>query len=182
VAKIRRICDEHGILLIFDEIQCGVGKSGYNFAFEEAGIIPDVLCLSKAIGGGLPMAILVKHTGTFRGNQLAMVSGAKALEIITRDNLVEHANIAGQYLRMGLEKIQSRVNCVAEVRGKGLMLGLEIQDPSGELNKFGEPKSAPQLTLAIQRSFPSAIDYLFRANRLRTTYARRSNSCCWWRS
>ncbi|MGG5573084.1 pyridoxal phosphate-dependent class III aminotransferase [Vibrio diazotrophicus] len=161
--ELRRICDEHGILLIFDEIQCGVGKSGYNFAFEEAGIIPDVLCLSKAIGGGLPMAILVinkkfdtwkpgEHTGTFRGNQLAMVSGAKALEIITRDNLVEHANIAGQYLRMGLEKIQSRVNCVAEVRGKGLMLGLEIQDPSGELNKFGEPKSAPQLTLAIQRA------------------------------
>ncbi|WP_246745480.1 aminotransferase class III-fold pyridoxal phosphate-dependent enzyme, partial [Vibrio cholerae] len=93
-----------------------------------------------------------EHTGTFRGNQLAMVSGAKALEIIQRDNLVEHARIAGQYLRAGLEKIQSRVNCVAEVRGKGLMLGLEIKDPSGELNKFGEPKSAPQLTLAIQRA------------------------------
>ncbi|WP_154171740.1 pyridoxal phosphate-dependent class III aminotransferase [Vibrio metoecus] len=161
--ELRRICDEHGILLIFDEIQCGVGKTGHNFAFEESGIIPDVLCLSKAIGGGLPMSILVinkkhdtwrpgEHTGTFRGNQLAMVSGAKALEIIQRDNLVEHARIAGQYLRAGLEKIQSRVNCVAEVRGKGLMLGLEIKDPSGELNKFGEPKSAPQLTLAIQRA------------------------------
>ncbi len=161
--ELRRICDEHEILLILDEIQCGVGKTGYNFAFEEAGIVPDVLCLSKAIGGGLPMALLVinkkfdtwkpgEHTGTFRGNQLAMVSGAKALEIINRDSLVEHANIAGQYLRMGLEKIQSRVNCIAEVRGKGLMLGLEIKDPSGELNKFGEPKSAPQLTLGIQRA------------------------------
>ncbi|WGY47097.1 MULTISPECIES: pyridoxal phosphate-dependent class III aminotransferase [unclassified Vibrio] len=161
--ELRRICDEHGILLIFDEIQCGVGKSGYNFAFEEAGIVPDVLCLSKAIGGGMPMSLLVinkqhdtwkpgEHTGTFRGNQLAMVSGAKALEIIQRDNLVEQANIKGQYLRMGLEKIQSRVNCVAEVRGKGLMLGLEIKDPSGELNKFGEPKAAPQLTLDIQRA------------------------------
>ncbi|ENM5927868.1 pyridoxal phosphate-dependent class III aminotransferase [Vibrio mimicus] len=161
--ELRRICDDHGILLIFDEIQCGVGKTGHNFAFEESGIIPDVLCLSKAIGGGLPMSILVinkkhdtwrpgEHTGTFRGNQLAMVSGAKALEIIQRDNLVEHAKLAGQYLRAGLEKIQSRVNCIAEVRGKGLMLGLEIKDPSGELNKFGEPKSAPQLTLAIQRS------------------------------
>ncbi|MCG3733270.1 pyridoxal phosphate-dependent class III aminotransferase [Vibrio cincinnatiensis] len=161
--ELRRICDEYGILLIFDEIQCGVGKTGYNFAFEEAGIVPDILCLSKAIGGGLPMSLLVikkqhdtwrpgEHTGTFRGNQLAMVSGAKALEIIERDSLVEHANIAGQYLRMGLEKIQSRVNCVAEVRGKGLMLGLEIQDPSGELNKFGEPKAAPELTLAIQRA------------------------------
>ncbi|KOO12219.1 2,4-diaminobutyrate 4-aminotransferase, partial [Vibrio xuii] len=112
--ELRRICDVHGILLILDEIQCGVGKTGYNFAFEEAGIVPDVLCLSKAIGGGMPMSLLVinkqhdtwkpgEHTGTFRGNQLAMVSGAKALEIIERDNLVEHANIAGQYLRHGLE-------------------------------------------------------------------------------
>ncbi|USD40048.1 pyridoxal phosphate-dependent class III aminotransferase [Vibrio sp. SCSIO 43135] len=160
---IRRICDEHEILLILDEIQCGVGKTGYRFAFEEAGITPDILCLSKAIGGGMPMSILVfnkkvdtwrpgEHTGTFRGNQLAMVSGAKALEIIERDNLVEHANIAGQYLRLGLENIQKRVNCVAEVRGKGLMLGVEIKKPSGELNKFGEPASDGELTLRIQRA------------------------------
>ncbi|WP_174269917.1 pyridoxal phosphate-dependent class III aminotransferase [Vibrio splendidus] len=160
---LRRICDEHGILLIFDEIQCGVGKTGHRFAFEESGVNPDILCLSKAIGGGLPMSLLVfdksidtwkagEHTGTFRGNQLAMVSGAKALEIIERDGLVEHAKIAGQYLRQGLEKIQSRVNCIAEVRGKGLMLGAEIKQPNGELNKFGEPKSDGELTLAIQRA------------------------------
>ncbi|WP_404969964.1 pyridoxal phosphate-dependent class III aminotransferase [Vibrio campbellii] len=161
--ELRRICDDHGILLIFDEIQCGVGKSGYNFAFEEAGIVPDILCLSKAIGGGLPMSLLVinkqhdtwkpgEHTGTFRGNQLAMVSGAKALEIIQRDNLVEHANVAGQYLRFGLESIQKRVNCIADVRGKGLMLGVEIKNPNGKLNKFGEPLSDGQLTLDIQRA------------------------------
>ncbi|EPQ8264051.1 pyridoxal phosphate-dependent class III aminotransferase [Vibrio alginolyticus] len=161
--ELRRICDEHGILLIFDEIQCGVGKTGYNFAFEESGIVPDILCLSKAIGGGLPMSLLVinkqhdtwkpgEHTGTFRGNQLAMVSGAKALEIIQRDNLVEHANIAGQYLRYGLESIQKRVNCIAEVRGKGLMLGVEIKTPNGKLNKFGEPQADSELTLSIQRA------------------------------
>jgi diaminobutyrate-2-oxoglutarate transaminase len=161
--ELRRICDEHDILLIFDEIQCGVGKTGHNFAFEEAGVIPDILCLSKAIGGGLPMSILVfrkdidtwlagEHSGTFRGNQLAMVSGAKALEIIERDHLTEHANVAGQYLRMGLEKIQSRVNCIAEVRGKGLMLGVEIKNPQGELNAFGEPRADGELTLRIQRA------------------------------
>ncbi|ELB2800240.1 pyridoxal phosphate-dependent class III aminotransferase [Vibrio alginolyticus] len=161
--ELRRICDEHGILLIFDEIQCGVGKTGYNFAFEESGIVPDILCLSKAIGGGLPMSLLIinkqhdtwkpgEHTGTFRGNQLAMVSGAKALEIIQRDNLVEHANVAGQYLRYGLESIQKRVNCIAEVRGKGLMLGVEIKTPNGELNKFGEPQADSELTLSIQRA------------------------------
>ncbi|GEM74628.1 pyridoxal phosphate-dependent class III aminotransferase [Vibrio sagamiensis] len=161
--EIRRICDEHDMLLIFDEIQCGVGKSGYHFAFEEAGIVPDILCLSKAIGGGLPMSLLVinkqhdtwkpgEHTGTFRGNQLAMVSGAKALEIIQRDNLVEHANVAGQYLRFGLESIQKRVNCIADVRGKGLMLGVEIKKPNGEVNKFDEPLADGQLTLDIQRA------------------------------
>ena len=161
--ELRRICDEHGILLIFDEIQCGVGKTGYRFAYEEAGISPDILCLSKAIGGGLPMSILVfnkdidtwkagEHTGTFRGNQLAMVSGAKALEIIERDNLVEHANVAGQYLRHGLEGIQSRVSCIADVRGKGLMLGAEIVNPEGKTNKFGEPAADGELTLAIQHA------------------------------
>ncbi|CAM2859639.1 pyridoxal phosphate-dependent class III aminotransferase [Vibrio rarus] len=161
--ELRRICDEHNILLVLDEIQCGVGKTGYNFAFEEAGISPDILCLSKAIGGGLPMSLLVfkkendtwnagEHTGTFRGNQLAMVTGAKALEIIERDNLVEHAAKAGQYLREGLEAIQRRVNCIAEVRGKGLMLGVEIVKPSGECNKFAERIADGDLTLAIQRA------------------------------
>ncbi len=161
--ELRRICDERGILLIFDEIQCGIGKSGYNFAYEESGIQPDILCMSKAVGGGLPMALLAfhkdidtwkagEHTGTFRGNQLAMVSGAKALEIIERDNLVEHANVAGQYLRMGLESIQSRVGCIADVRGKGLMLGVEICKPDGSRNKYGEPIADGELTLAIQRA------------------------------
>ncbi|MBD1574041.1 diaminobutyrate--2-oxoglutarate transaminase family protein [Vibrio sp. S17_S38] len=161
--ELRRITQEHGILLIFDEIQCGVGKTGHNFAFEESGISPDILCLSKAIGGGLPMSILVfnkeidtwnpgEHTGTFRGNQLAMVSGAKALEIIQRDNLVAHAKAAGQYLREGLEKIQREVGCIAEVRGKGLMLGAEVVNPNGELNKFGERIPASELTLKIQRA------------------------------
>jgi len=161
--ELRRICDEQDILLIFDEIQCGVGKTGYNFAFEESGIIPDILCLSKAIGGGLPMSILVlnkkvdtwkpgEHTGTFRGNQLAMVSGARALEIVERDRLVEHAAKAGQYFREGLEKIGTRVSCIADVRGKGLMLGVEICKPSGEKNKFGEPAADGELTLKIQRA------------------------------
>ncbi|EGU46427.1 glutamate decarboxylase [Vibrio ichthyoenteri ATCC 700023] len=159
--ELRRVCDEHGILLIFDEIQCGVGKTGYHFAYEESGIQPDILCLSKAIGGGLPMSLLVinkqydtwrpgEHTGTFRGNQLAMVSGTKALEVIRRDGLVEHANIAGQYLRHGLEALQKRVNCIAEVRGKGLMLGIEIRKPGSELNRFGEPVADGALTLRIQ--------------------------------
>ncbi|MDF2185894.1 pyridoxal phosphate-dependent class III aminotransferase [Grimontia hollisae] len=161
--ELRRITEENGILLIFDEIQCGIGKTGSHFAFEEAGVTPDILCLSKAVGGGLPMSLLVfdksidtwlpgEHTGTFRGNQLAMVSGAKAMEIIRRDNLAQQAKITGDYLRRGLEKIADNTTCIAEVRGKGLMLGIEICDPKGIKNKFGEPQSAPELTVAIQRA------------------------------
>ncbi|MGF1681268.1 pyridoxal phosphate-dependent class III aminotransferase [Photobacterium minamisatsumaniensis] len=161
--ELRRITKEHGILLIFDEIQCGIGKTGYNFAFEEAGVAPDILCLSKAVGGGLPMSILIfnksidtwnpgEHTGTFRGNQLAMATGAKALEIIRRDNLVEHAQKAGQYFREGLERIAQYTSCIAEVRGKGLMLGMEIVKADGAKNKFGEPEADPELTIAIQRA------------------------------
>ncbi|MEZ8029877.1 pyridoxal phosphate-dependent class III aminotransferase [Enterovibrio norvegicus] len=161
--ELRRITEENGILLIFDEIQCGIGKTGEHFAFEESGVKPDILCLSKAVGGGLPMSLLVfdkeidtwlpgEHTGTFRGNQLAMVSGAKAMEIIRRDNLANKAKITGDYLRRGLEKIALTTSCIAEVRGKGLMLGVEICDPEGGKNKFGEPLSAPELTIAIQRA------------------------------
>ncbi|MEI8595394.1 pyridoxal phosphate-dependent class III aminotransferase [Photobacterium sp. Hal280] len=160
--ELRRITKEHGILLIFDEIQCGIGKTGFNFAFEESGVTPDILCLSKAVGGGLPMSLLIfdksvdtwrpgEHTGTFRGNQLAMATGAKALEIIRRDNLVEHARVAGQYLREGLERIATYVDCIGEVRGKGLMLGVEIVK-GGKKNKFGEPEADPQLTMQIQRA------------------------------
>ncbi len=161
--ELRRVCNEHNILLILDEIQCGVAKSGDNFAFEESGITPDILCLSKAIGGGLPMSLLVfnktidtwnagEHTGTFRGNQLAMVSGSKALEIIQRDNLVTKAQAVGEYFKKGLQAIQQRVSCIAEVRGRGLMLGIEIQQRDGSKNKFGEPNSDGELTLAIQRA------------------------------
>ncbi|MGF1760283.1 pyridoxal phosphate-dependent class III aminotransferase [Photobacterium sagamiensis] len=161
--ELRRITKEHGILLIFDEIQCGIGKTGHNFAFEEAGVTPDILCLSKAVGGGLPMSLLIfdksidtwlpgEHTGTFRGNQLAMATGAKTLEIIRRDNLVEHAQQAGQYLREGLERIAQYTDCIAEVRGKGLMLGAEIVKPNGQKNKFGEPEADPEMTAKIQRA------------------------------
>lgn len=161
--ELRRITREHGILLIFDEIQCGIGKTGSHFAFEDSGITPDILCLSKAVGGGLPMSVLVfdksidtwkpgEHTGTFRGNQLAMVSGAKALEIIERDQLARHAKEAGNYLRRGLQAIADATSCIAEVRGKGLMLGLEIVKADGSKNKFAEPEADPELTAAIQRA------------------------------
>ena len=160
--ELRRLADEHDILLIFDEIQCGVGRSGDNFAFEESGIEPDILVLSKAIGGGMPMSIILyhkkfdcwnagEHTGTFRGNQLAMAAGAKTLEIIQRDNLTENAQQRGKQLRELLRSVQTEYDCIAEVRGRGLMCAIEIVK-SGEFDALGRPVSDPKRAILIQRA------------------------------
>lgn len=160
--ELRRITTEHGILLIFDEIQCGIGRTGDHFAFEESGIEPDILVLSKAVGGGMPMSIILynkkfdcwnagEHTGTFRGNQLAMASGAKTLEIIQRDNLADNAKQRGKQLRSLLRQIQLSTDCIAEVRGRGLMCGIEIVK-TGEFDSLGRPVSDPERAALIQRA------------------------------
>jgi len=159
---LRRITTEHGILLIFDEIQCGIGRSGDHFAFEASGIEPDILILSKAIGGSMPMSVILfhekfdcwsagEHTGTFRGNQLAMASGAKTLEIIQRDNLAENAATRGEQLRSGLRRIQANFPQIGEVRGRGLMNGVEMIKP-GQINNLGHPEADPELAAKIQRA------------------------------
>ena len=160
--ELRRITTEHGILLIFDEVQCGIARSGDHFAFEESGIEPDILILSKAIGGGMPMSVILynekfdcwnagEHTGTFRGNQLAMASGAKTLEIIQRDNLAQNAAERGEQLREALRQIQTDFPQIGDVRGRGLMNGIEIVKP-GEFNSLGQAEAAPQLAINIQRA------------------------------
>ena len=159
---LRRITTEHGILLIFDEIQCGIGRTGDNFAFMESGIEPDILVLSKAVGGGMPMSVILynksldcwnpgEHTGTFRGNQLAMASGAKTLEIIERDNLTKNAQQRGNQLRTLLSEIAINHPCIAEVRGRGLMCGIEIVKEN-EFNALGQPIGDPDRALQIQRA------------------------------
>ncbi|MEI6897094.1 MAG: diaminobutyrate--2-oxoglutarate transaminase family protein [Psychromonas sp.] len=159
---LRRITTEQGILLIFDEIQCGIGRSGDNFAFQESGVEPDILILSKAIGGGMPMSIILfnekfdcwhagEHTGTFRGNQLAMASGAKTLEIIKRDNLTGNATLRGEQLRAGLSALQEQYAQIGDIRGRGLMNAIEIIKPQ-QVNTLGQAVADPELASAIQRA------------------------------
>lgn len=161
--KIRAVTSELGIPLILDEVQSGVGRTGTFYAFQKAGIVPDVIVLSKAIGGGLPMSVMIyregldvwkpgAHAGTFRGNQLAMAAGSKTLEIIKRDGLVERAAIAGRRLRANLERIQSHTSYIGEVRGEGLMLGVEVIDPTRKGDSFGHPPHGGDIAKAIQSS------------------------------
>lgn len=139
--EMRRITRERDIPLILDEIQAGVGRTGEIYAFEHAGITPDVITLSKAIGGGLPLAVVVynesldvwepgAHAGTFRGNQLAMAAGEATIDYLLENDLHDHAAQVGARLRDHLEATAERFDAVGDVRGRGLMLGVEFVDPT----------------------------------------------------
>jgi len=150
------------IPLILDEIQTGFGRTGKMFAFEHAGIRPDVVVLSKAIGGSLPLSVVVydqaldtwqpgAHAGTFRGNQLAMAAGSATLRVIREADLPARAATQGGRLRSQLEELARRWPQLGDVRGLGLMLGVEVIDPDGKLGRQGRPPADPALAGAIQR-------------------------------
>lgn len=143
---LRRLTHKHNILLIIDEVQSGMGRTGEVFAFQHAGIEPDIIVLSKAIGGGLPMAVIVynneldvwepgAHAGTFRGNQLALASGRVVMRHLLEENLHLHAKTMGAKLKANLLKISSPI--IGDVRGRGLMLGVEIINPLAEKDRLG---------------------------------------------
>ncbi|MGG3640951.1 aspartate aminotransferase family protein [Bacillus gobiensis] len=159
--ELRRITKERDIPLIFDEVQTGIGRTGKMFAFELAGIEPDVLVLSKAIGGSLPLSVVVydrrldqwepgTHIGTFRGNQMAMAAGKATLSFVKENQLPEHANEMGTYLSEQLKSIQKEVTTIGDVRGRGLMIGVEIINPSKQPNKIGSYPANPELAKDIQ--------------------------------
>ena len=159
---LRRITRDHGTVLILDEVQTGIGRTGQMFAFEHAGIEPDVLVLSKAIGGGLPLAVIVydraldvwgpgAHAGTFRGNQLAMAAGVATLRHINTERTWAHAGRMGERLRTHLEAVRSDMPCIGDVRGRGLMLGVDIVDEQAGPDALGSRPASPDLAKAVQR-------------------------------
>ncbi|BAP43364.1 diaminobutyrate-2-oxoglutarate aminotransferase [Pseudomonas sp. StFLB209] len=159
---LREITARHKIPLIIDEIQSGFARTGKLFAFEHAGIIPDVVVMSKAIGGSLPLAVMVyqdwldawqpgAHAGTFRGNQMAMAAGSAVIRYIEQHNLVQHAADMGQRLRSHLLELQQRVPQLGDVRGLGLMLGVELVDPDGKPDAQGHAPHNGALASRVQR-------------------------------
>ncbi|HWP78774.1 MAG TPA: aspartate aminotransferase family protein [Candidatus Nitrosotenuis sp.] len=137
--EVRKICDENGILLIFDEIQAGLGRTGKMWASEHWNTAPDIMCLAKGIAGGVPMsATLVKpeilaamskgeHSSTFGGNPLSCAAGTATLQALTQDGLIDNATKMGKFFIDGLEKLKQKHNIIREVRGKGLMIGVEMK-------------------------------------------------------
>ena len=141
LAGVRALCDEVGILLIFDEVQVGMGRTGTLFAYEECGIEPDIMTLAKALGNGFPMGVMLakdkialaftpgSHASTFGGNPLAMAAGLATMEALLKDGVIENCRRVGGYFLGCLKELAGRCSIIKEVRGKGLILAIELTVP-----------------------------------------------------
>lgn len=159
---VRDSTRRHDVPLVVDEVQTGLGRTGRLWASEAVGLEPDVLVLSKAIGGGLPLAVIVHraeldawapgaHAGTFRGNQLAMAAGRATIRHVVREGLAERAEALGAQLMAGLRAVAGDATVVGEVRGRGLMVGVELVDVHAE-RPDGVPPPDGGLAAAVQRA------------------------------
>ena len=143
----REICDEKGILLIFDEVQVGMGRTGKLFTYEHEGVEPDMLTLAKSLAGGVPIgALLIKkeiaesfhpgdHASTFGGNPLATAAGIAALTAILEEGMLENCQKVGAYFLTRLREIKEKFSFIQDVRGKGLILGMELKMDGGDIVK-----------------------------------------------
>ncbi|MCS7120417.1 MAG: aspartate aminotransferase family protein [Nitrososphaerota archaeon] len=139
--SIRRTCDENGALMIVDEIQTGLGRTGRMWACEHWGVVPDIMCIGKGLGGGVPIGATVakpeimdclkigEHTSTFGGNPIACAAASAVLDIIVEEKLVERARTLGEKMHVMLEGLVEEFKILREVRGLGLMIGLECRLP-----------------------------------------------------
>ena len=159
---VRRVTKELDIPLIFDEIQCGMGRSGKLFAFEYANIVPDVLLISKAIGGSQPMAVVVykkeldtwtpgAHAGTFRGNQLAMKAGTIVLNRVSKPEFLADVVRKGDIIRARVNELKQKVSIIGDVRGKGLMVGTEFVTPNATPDIIGSLPADGDIAAKVQK-------------------------------
>lgn len=143
---LRALCDEHGLLLVLDEVQCGVGRTGKLFAYEWAGIVPDIIAVAKGIGGGFPLGACLAtadaasgmvagtHGSTYGGNPLGMAVGQAVMDVVLADGFLEHVRDMALLFRQGLASLVDRYpDVIAEFRGQGLMLGIKPVGPSSEM-------------------------------------------------
>jgi acetylornithine/N-succinyldiaminopimelate aminotransferase len=143
---LRQLCDQHGLLLVFDEVQTGFARTGELFAYQRSGVTPDIMSLAKALGGGFPVGACLStaeagkgmtagtHGSTFGGNPLAMAVGNAVLDVVLKPGFIDHVRKISVLLKQRLAEIRDRYpTVIAEVRGEGLLIGLRAVHPSGEL-------------------------------------------------
>ena len=136
---VRKLCDENKILLIFDEIQSGLGRTGRMWAADHWKTVPDIMCVAKGIAGGVPMGVTLvrpdilsvmkkgEHSSTFGGNPLSCAAGTATIQALTQDGLIENAKNMGLKFLLGLNDLKDKHRIIREVRGKGLMIGVELK-------------------------------------------------------
>jgi len=142
---VRALCDEHGLLLMLDEVQTGIGRCGAMFAFEQAGIVPDILTLAKGLGGGVAIGAMLAsekvavsfgpgtHGSTFGGNPLACTAALTVLDVIKSGHLLDNVQQRGEQLRQGLRDLAIRFDVIRQVRGQGLLIGAELSVEAASL-------------------------------------------------
>ncbi|MEN6431408.1 MAG: acetylornithine transaminase [Smithella sp.] len=145
LASVREICDRHGILLIVDEVQVGMGRTGKFFAYEHSGIKPDIMTLAKALGNGFPIGAMLatdkiakafvpgNHASTFGGNPLATAAAIATVETMLQEGILEHCRKVGDYFLLQLKKLQQKHKIIKDVRGTGLMLAAQLNIESGDI-------------------------------------------------
>jgi len=148
LAQLRKICDQHNWLLMLDEVQTGIGRTGKWFAHQHTEILPDVMTLAKGLGSGVPVGACLaagkaagtfkpgNHGSTFGGNPLASIAALSTLKIIEQERLMENALAVGNFLQQGLKAKLANILGVVEIRGAGLMIGIELSKPCTELTKL----------------------------------------------
>jgi acetylornithine/N-succinyldiaminopimelate aminotransferase len=142
---IRRLCDESGAIVIFDEVTTGIGRTGKWFGYQHFDVVPDIMTMAKALGGGVAIGAMMateevaaslvpgKHASTFGGNALACAAANAVIEVIERDNLIENAVSLGRYAREKLEQLKEKHQIIEQVRAIGLMIGVQLKSPCAEI-------------------------------------------------
>jgi acetylornithine/N-succinyldiaminopimelate aminotransferase len=156
---LRKLCDDNGLLLIFDEVQTGIGRTGDLFAYQHTGVEPDIMALAKALGGGFPIGACLAtteaakgmtagtHGSTFGGNQLAMAAANAVLDVVTGKGFLDKVRQNGLLMKQRLAELKDRHSSViAEVRGEGLLIGLRMVPPVGEM--VDELRNEEMITVA----------------------------------
>ncbi len=146
IKGIRKLCDEEGILMICDEIQCGMGRTGSMFAWQNYGTKPDIMAVAKAIGSGVPVGAFAMtedvaefslepgdHGSTYGGNPFVCAAVAKTIEIFERESIPTHVKEVGEYLSKGLKALKETTDEIQEIRGTGLIQGIRVKKPAGEI-------------------------------------------------
>jgi acetylornithine/N-succinyldiaminopimelate aminotransferase len=142
---LRELCDQRGLLLIFDEVQTGMGRTGKLFGYEHFGVKPDIMTLAKALGGGLPLGAMLarddvaqsfgpgSHASTFGGNPVSCAAGLAVMDALVKGGVLKNCVQMGKYLVKSLEALKKRFSFIREIRGKGLLIGVELAIDGGKI-------------------------------------------------